>query len=240
MVEEFLSLKSEDGFSYDSGIGMDSPVKSSVSRYILEMRKASEARTRLPTTAPMASNLASLAGFRPPANSAEAIADSISGAPLAMTVATTVLPTAGTLDTLGLQERPGNLDFQGIGFLDFQDPQHLDIGVQDFGVYDLDSQPPSQETQHLELPLPVSNSSAATRPPTTTTKGKPSCPQCEKKFSSVSNRNKHIREGCRFGEKSTYPCSYQALGCTKSLSSYWYQQRHEEDRCKYNPLRARR
>ncbi|EEU42046.1 uncharacterized protein NECHADRAFT_50738, partial [Fusarium vanettenii 77-13-4] len=38
MVEEFLSLGSEDEFSYDSGIGMDSPVKSSVSRYILEMR----------------------------------------------------------------------------------------------------------------------------------------------------------------------------------------------------------
>jgi hypothetical protein len=90
--------------------------------------------------------------------------------------------------------------------------------------------------------LPVSDSSAAMTPPTitTTTKRKPSCPQCEKTFSSVSNRNKHIREGCRFGEKSTYPCSYQTLGCTKSLSSYWYRQRHEEDRCKYNPSRARR
>ncbi|KAI8656780.1 C2H2-type domain-containing protein [Fusarium sp. Ph1] len=247
MVEEFLSLKSEDEFSYDSGIGMDSPVKNSVSRYILEMRKASEKRTRLPSMTPMTSNLASLAGFRSPTNSAMAITSSISGAPPAMTAATTVLLPAETLDSLGLGETPDDLDFQGLGFLDFQDPEFLAVDPQAFGSYELDFQaqtqePRSQETQHLESPLPVSDSSAAMTPPTTTTttKRKPSCPQCEKTFSSVSNRNKHIREGCRFGEKSTYPCSYQTLGCTKSLSSYWYRQRHEEDRCKYNPSRARR
>ncbi|RSL94819.1 hypothetical protein CEP52_012431 [Fusarium oligoseptatum] len=245
MVEEFLSLKSEDGFSYDSGIGMESPVKSSVSRYILEMREASEKRTRLPSTTPVASNLASLAGFRSP-SSTEAIKSPISGAPPVMTTATTVLPPAETLDTLGPGETPDadDLDFQGLGFLDFQDSELLCIDPQDFGINDLDFQtqrkePQNQETQHLEPPLPVSDSPAATTPRTTTIKKKASCPQCEKTFSSVSNRNKHIREGCRLGEKSTYPCRYQALGCTKSLSSYWYQRRHEADRCKYNPSRAR-
>ncbi|RSM19040.1 hypothetical protein CDV31_002171 [Fusarium ambrosium] len=245
MVEEFLSLKSEDGFSYDSGIGMESPVKSSVSRYILEMREASEKRTRLPSTTPVASNLASLAGFRSP-SSTEAITSPISGAPPVMTAATTVLPPAETLDTLGPSGTPDadDLDFQGLGFLDFQDSELLCIDPQDFGIDDLNFQtqrkePQNQETQHLESPLPVSDSPAATTPPTTTIKKKASCPQCEKTFSSVSNRNKHIREGCRLGEKSTYPCRYQALGCTKSLSSYWYQRRHEADRCKYNPSRAR-
>ncbi|KAL2670758.1 hypothetical protein Neosp_014560 [[Neocosmospora] mangrovei] len=249
MVEEFLSLESEDEFSYDSGVGMDSPVKSSVSRYILEMRKASEKRTRLPSTTPMTSNLASLAGSRSPTDSTEAITSSISGAPPVMTAATTVLPRAETLDSLGLGETPDDLDFLGLGFLYFQDPDFLGVDPQAFGRYDLDLQAQTQEpqsrwTQLLESPLPVSDSSGGTTPsPTTTTttiKKKPSCPQCEKKFSSVSNRNKHIREGCRLGEKSTYPCSYQTLGCTKSLSSYWYRQRHEEDRCKYNPSRARR
>ncbi|RSL57861.1 hypothetical protein CEP51_014159, partial [Fusarium floridanum] len=190
MVEEFLSLKSEDGFSYDSGIGMESPVKSSVSRYILEMREASEKRTRLPSTTPVASNLASLAGFRSP-SSTEAITSPISGALPVMTAATTVLPPAETLDTLGPGETPDadDLDFQGLGFLDFQDSELLCIDPQDFGINDLDLQtqrkePQSQETQHLEPPLPVSDSPAATTPPTTTIKKKASCPQCEKTFSS--------------------------------------------------------
>ncbi|KAJ4317900.1 hypothetical protein N0V84_007107 [Fusarium piperis] len=153
MVEEFLSLKSEDGFSYDSGIGMDSPVKNSVSRYILEMRKASEKRTRLPSTTPTASNLASLARFRLPMDSAEATTGSISGAPPVMTAATTVLPTANTLDTLdtlgtlGLGETPDDLDFQGLGFLDCQDPEFLGIDPRGYEIYDLDFQMPRQEPQ---------------------------------------------------------------------------------------------
>ncbi|KAM0438976.1 hypothetical protein ACHAPT_001737 [Fusarium lateritium] len=243
MVEEFLSLKSEDGFSYDSGIGMDSPVKDSVSQYVLGMRKASEQRARLSSTTPMASNLASLAGFRSPMDSTEGIASSISGAPPAMMLPSGVLPAVDTGDSLDLGETPDDLDFHGLGFPDCQDPESQGFEPQDLGLDDLDFQVQSQalrgeEPQSLEPPLPACDLTATT-PLATTAKKKPNCPQCEKTFSSVSNRNKHLREGCRFREKSRYPCSYQVLGCTKSLSSFWYQQQHEKDRCKYNPSRAR-
>ena len=56
---------------------------------------------------------------------------------------------------------------------------------------------------------------------------------CQKTFSSVSNRNKHMREGCQWGggEKAGYRCRVE--GCTRVLTTKWYRNRHEVERCRF-------
>ncbi|KEY68172.1 hypothetical protein S7711_07261 [Stachybotrys chartarum IBT 7711] len=44
--------------------------------------------------------------------------------------------------------------------------------------------------------------------------------KCPKTFSSVSNRNKHMREGCAFRSKKGYPCRNE--NCSKILTTKWY------------------
>jgi hypothetical protein len=55
--------------------------------------------------------------------------------------------------------------------------------------------------------------------------------QCPKTFSSVSNRNKHVREGCGFRDKKGYQCRNN--GCKKVLTTKWYRNTHEEERCRF-------
>lgn len=54
---------------------------------------------------------------------------------------------------------------------------------------------------------------------------------CQKTFSSVSNRNKHMREGCQHREKSGYRC--RNGHCPKVLTTKWYRNTHEAERCRY-------
>ncbi|KAH7309503.1 hypothetical protein B0I35DRAFT_82693 [Stachybotrys elegans] len=55
--------------------------------------------------------------------------------------------------------------------------------------------------------------------------------RCPKSFSSVSNRNKHMREGCAFRDKKGYPCRNNL--CTKVLTTKWYRKTHEQTRCRF-------
>jgi hypothetical protein len=57
--------------------------------------------------------------------------------------------------------------------------------------------------------------------------------QCPKTFSNVSNRNKHMREGCAFREKRGYRCRNSC--CTKVLTTKWYRDTHEKERCRFRP-----
>ena len=54
---------------------------------------------------------------------------------------------------------------------------------------------------------------------------------CQKTFSSVSNRNKHMREGCQHREKTGYRCRNEH--CPKVLTTKWYRNTHETERCRY-------
>ncbi|KAI3554395.1 hypothetical protein CABS03_06948 [Colletotrichum abscissum] len=58
-------------------------------------------------------------------------------------------------------------------------------------------------------------------------------PQCTKTFSSVSNRNKHLREGCSFNreKRQRYPCRNEC--CTRVLTTKWYRDTHEKERCRF-------
>ncbi|KAI5458463.1 hypothetical protein BGZ63DRAFT_426855 [Mariannaea sp. PMI_226] len=55
------------------------------------------------------------------------------------------------------------------------------------------------------------------------------CDSCFKTFSSISNRNKHMREGCSKIERSGYKCH----NCNKVLTTKWYRDRHEQTRCRF-------
>ena len=55
--------------------------------------------------------------------------------------------------------------------------------------------------------------------------------KCPKTFSSVSNRNKHMREGCPFRDKKGYPCRNES--CSKVLTTKWYRNTHEQSRCRF-------
>lgn len=57
------------------------------------------------------------------------------------------------------------------------------------------------------------------------------CSSCHKTFSSTSNRNKHMREGCSKIERSGYKCGN--ANCTKVLTTKWYRDRHEQTRCRF-------
>jgi hypothetical protein len=59
------------------------------------------------------------------------------------------------------------------------------------------------------------------------------CPQCQRTFSTVSNRNKHVREGCAHRQKNGYRCRHPH--CTKVLTTKWYRNTHEQERCRYRP-----
>lgn len=55
--------------------------------------------------------------------------------------------------------------------------------------------------------------------------------KCHKTFSNVSNRNKHMREGCAFRERRGYRCRNGP--CTKTLTTKWYRNTHEQTRCRF-------
>lgn len=57
------------------------------------------------------------------------------------------------------------------------------------------------------------------------------CLSCHKTFSSVSNRNKHMREGCAKIERKGYVCRNES--CTKVLTTKWYRKTHEQTRCRF-------
>ncbi|CAI4212906.1 unnamed protein product [Parascedosporium putredinis] len=58
------------------------------------------------------------------------------------------------------------------------------------------------------------------------------CHSCQKTFSSISNRNKHMREGCaQRTEKTGYRCRNES--CSRILTTKWYRNAHEQDRCRY-------
>ncbi|KAF7548243.1 hypothetical protein G7Z17_g7181 [Cylindrodendrum hubeiense] len=57
------------------------------------------------------------------------------------------------------------------------------------------------------------------------------CLSCHKTFSSVSNRNKHMREGCAKIERKGYVCRHES--CTKVLTTKWYRKTHEQTRCRF-------
>ncbi|KAF6830658.1 ankyrin repeat protein [Colletotrichum plurivorum] len=58
-------------------------------------------------------------------------------------------------------------------------------------------------------------------------------PQCTKMFSSVSNRNKHVREGCAYNreKRQGYPC--RNAPCPKIVTTSWYRDTHERERCRF-------
>ncbi|KAH7141359.1 hypothetical protein B0J13DRAFT_556682 [Dactylonectria estremocensis] len=63
------------------------------------------------------------------------------------------------------------------------------------------------------------------------TKRRVKCLSCQKTFSSVSNRNKHMREGCAKIERKGYVCRNES--CTKVLTTKWYRKTHEQTRCRF-------
>lgn len=59
----------------------------------------------------------------------------------------------------------------------------------------------------------------------------PQCAKCHKTFSSVSNRNKHNREGCTYRDRKGYKCRNEH--CPKVLSTKWYRNDHELRKCRF-------
>src|SRR5690606_18562151 len=57
---------------------------------------------------------------------------------------------------------------------------------------------------------------------------------CQKTVSSASNRNKHMREGCQYREKTGYRCRNEH--CPKVLTTKWYRNTHEAERCRYRGI----
>ncbi|KAJ3535495.1 hypothetical protein NM208_g7107 [Fusarium decemcellulare] len=163
IVDEFLSFKSEDGFSYDSGIGMGSPDKPSVSRWMQEMREASE--------------------------------NSYSLSPSSLEPSS--LTAANSWPGFGIPAAPG---------IDVENWRESEIPpVEMFHTpVSLDPSQYSDAFQSQESHVSATESSTATpkSPTAATAKEKPTCSQC---------------------------------GCTQELSTVWYRERHEQDRCPYNP-----
>ncbi|KAJ0160918.1 hypothetical protein CTA2_7080 [Colletotrichum tanaceti] len=62
-----------------------------------------------------------------------------------------------------------------------------------------------------------------------------STPQCAKTFSSVSNRNKHLREGCAFTREKRQGFRCRNGPCGRVLTTKWYRDTHERERCRFRP-----
>ncbi|KAK2053000.1 hypothetical protein LY76DRAFT_300587 [Colletotrichum caudatum] len=58
-------------------------------------------------------------------------------------------------------------------------------------------------------------------------------PRCAKTFSSVSNRNKHLREGCAFTRERRQGYQCRNGPCAKVLTTKWYRDTHERERCRF-------
>ncbi|GKT48954.1 uncharacterized protein ColSpa_09135 [Colletotrichum spaethianum] len=58
-------------------------------------------------------------------------------------------------------------------------------------------------------------------------------PQCTKTFSSVSNRNKHLREGCAFTREKRQGYQCRNGPCARVLTTKWYRDTHEKERCRF-------
>ncbi|WQF89789.1 Putative ankyrin repeat-containing domain superfamily [Colletotrichum destructivum] len=58
-------------------------------------------------------------------------------------------------------------------------------------------------------------------------------PQCAKTFSSVSNRNKHLREGCNFTREKRQGFRCRNGSCGRVLTTKWYRDTHERERCRF-------
>ncbi|TIC90064.1 hypothetical protein CH35J_011958 [Colletotrichum higginsianum] len=58
-------------------------------------------------------------------------------------------------------------------------------------------------------------------------------PQCAKMFSSVSNRNKHLREGCAFTREKRQGFQCRNGPCGRVLTTKWYRDTHERERCRF-------
>ncbi|KAK1975549.1 hypothetical protein LZ30DRAFT_349864 [Colletotrichum cereale] len=58
-------------------------------------------------------------------------------------------------------------------------------------------------------------------------------PRCAKTFSSVSNRNKHLREGCAFTRERRQGHQCRNGPCAKVLTTKWYRDTHERERCRF-------
>ena len=60
------------------------------------------------------------------------------------------------------------------------------------------------------------------------------CPQCQKTFKTVGNRNKHLKTNCRLGTQDKLPCRNR--GCTRMLKGEWYRRTHEQERCRFRSV----
>ncbi|KAK1990508.1 hypothetical protein LX36DRAFT_403725 [Colletotrichum falcatum] len=58
-------------------------------------------------------------------------------------------------------------------------------------------------------------------------------PGCAKTFSSVSNRNKHLREGCAVTRERRQGYQCRNVPCAKVLTTKWYRDTHERERCRF-------
>lgn len=88
-------------------------------------------------------------------------------------------------------------------------------------------------TLYGSLSSPSGSSFLSTSPDITRSSERLVCqsPNCLKSFSSISNRNKHMREGCSYREKKGYRC--RNGNCNRVLSTKWYRNTHEQTRCRF-------
>lgn len=65
------------------------------------------------------------------------------------------------------------------------------------------------------------------------------CRECEKPFTTVSNRNKHEKSACPKKDIPTLPCRYAHLGCTAGPKTEDNRKAHERKWCSFNPKRGK-
>ncbi|KAF5024117.1 hypothetical protein F66182_3819 [Fusarium sp. NRRL 66182] len=236
ILEDYLGFESKDGFSYDSGIGMDSPFQDSMSPWMQGMRDVSEEVTRSPTPVPPKRSWHDIKGT-------SRLMD---------------------YDTINLDEDDtpslGNLGGDAIAVAHAENQMvdtscdHISSNNED--IFDMEISPSENEsfTQSLqgkaideclqaspdEIPDSQSMSNASDKTPefhsaAPRKKSGIKCDACGRLFSNKGNRNKHKKTACPKSSKLTFLCRYHYLGCTRETTTEWYRGAHEEQRCKFNP-----
>jgi len=56
------------------------------------------------------------------------------------------------------------------------------------------------------------------------------CPHCRKRFTTNSNRKKHVDDHCSLASQKL-PC--RNIGCQSMLKGEWYRKTHERDKCPF-------
>ncbi|KAK6718981.1 hypothetical protein SNK05_002120 [Fusarium graminearum] len=211
IVEDYLSFDGNNYASYDSGIGMETPLEHPMSPWMLAMKDDHMAQESLyqPEEAQDALNLdPALLSFGD--NSLMLIEQQETGiffddilTPPAQDTATmlsfeTQLPQASTQRTeyKDFRATPSNIDWLG------------------------------------ERTIPQQECSTRT--------ANMSCPDCGKVLSSKSNLGKHERTACPKKPPIKMPCRFSRSGCDNKSSTGWNKANHERYWCRYNPNRERR